>query len=140
MPGIRLHPNYHGYKLDDRDLRGCCLPLIVTWSSNSCWLMEDERMMHPLLRVERWKPRRSSRWSSRYQATVAASERVRKLRGQPLRELVEAGEVFVEISTLEGVGGVSNILTQVPTNRVPLWFALTLFYFESALFKLRESP
>ena len=53
MPGIRLHPGYHGYGLDHPGLakllrmaagRGLLVQLVS--------VMEDRRMMHPLLQVE----------------------------------------------------------------------------------------
>jgi len=63
-----------------------------------------------------------------------------KLRGKPLNDLIAAGEVYVEISMVEGVGGVGNLLTQVPLNRVLFGSHAPLFYFESSLLKLKESP
>ncbi len=142
MPGIRLHPNYHGYKLDDPDFarllrlaaeRGLTVQLAL--------LMEDERMMHSLLRVE-------SVDTAPLAKLVHGTPGLRlvllnalgKIRGQPLLELLRAGEVYVEISMLEGVGGIANLLAQVPADRVLFGSYAPLFYFESSLLKLKESP
>lgn len=142
MPGIRLHPNYHGYKLNEPDF-GRLLRLaterrlLVQLSI----VMEDERMMHPLLRVE---PVDSAPLAELIKQTpglrLVLLNALRTLRGQPLVDLIAAGEVYVEISMLEGVGGIANLLTQLPAARVIFGSHAPLFYFESALLKLKESP
>jgi len=142
MPGIRLHPNYHGYKLDDPDFARLLLlaserHLIVQLAL----AMEDERMMHPLLRVEPVDP---SPLPDLVQHTpglrLVLLNALGKLRDQTLQNLMMTGEVSVEISMLEGVGGVANLLSQVPPERVLFGSHTPLFYFESALLKLKESP
>ena len=141
MPGIRLHPNYHGYKLDDPDfVRLLRLSaerhLIVELALE----MEDERMMHPLLRVE---PVDTTPLAALVKQTpnlrLVLLNALGTLRGQALHDLIAAGEVYVEISMLEGVGGVANLLAQVPANRVLFGSHAPLFYFEAATLKLKES-
>ncbi len=142
MPGIRLHPNYHGYTLGDPDFaqllrlaaeRGLVVQLAL--------IMEDERTMHPLLRVD---PTSVTGLPGLLKQTpglrlvLLNSQRV--LRAQALADLMAAGEVYVEIAMLEGVGGVGSLLAQVPLNRVLFGSYAPVFYFESALLKLQESP
>jgi predicted TIM-barrel fold metal-dependent hydrolase len=142
MPGIRLHPNYHGYTLGDPDFakllrlaaeRGLIVQLVL--------IMEDERTMHPLLRVE---PTSVAPLPGLLKQTpglrIVLLNSQRFLRGQALSDLIAAGEVHVEMAMLEGVGGVANLLGQVPVNRVLFGSFAPLFYFESALLKLQESP
>lgn len=142
MPGIRLHPNYHGYSLSDPGLsallrlataRGLFIQLAA--------LMEDERMMHPLMRVPavdlaplphlvREIPR----------LRLILLNALGGIRPDALRPIVEAAEVYFEISMLEGIGGVARILQDLPVNRILFGSHSPLFYFESATLKLRESP
>jgi hypothetical protein len=108
MPGIRLHPNYHGYKLDDpefaRLLRLAAERRLIV---QLALIMEDERMMHPLLRVG---PVDTTPLADLVKQTpgvrLVLLNALGKLRAQPLLDLIAAGEVHVEISMLEGVGGV----------------------------------
>ncbi len=142
MPGIRLHPNYHGYTLDNPvfarllDLaseHGLIVQLAL--------VMEDERMMQPLLRVP---PVNTAPLAGLVRAhprlRLVLLNALRVLRGQPLRDLAGAGHVSVEISMLEGVGGVGQLLQQLPADRVLFGSHAPLFYFQSAALKLRESP
>ena len=142
MRGLRLYPNYHGYKLDDpvfAKLLGLAAGkrLIVELAM----IMEDERMMHPLLRVPPTDP-----------APLAAVVRktpglrlvivngLRTLRDKALVELVNAGDVSVEIGMLDALNGVGDLLAALPAGRVLFGSHAPLFYFESASLKLKESP
>jgi hypothetical protein len=142
MPGIRLHPNYHGYTLEDpafvRLLRLAARRRMIV---QLALVMEDERMMHPLLRVE---PVNTAPLPDLVRDTpglrLVLLNAMRTLRAKPLLDLVAVGEVYVEIAMLEGVGGVANLLGQIPAHRVLFGSHAPLFYFESALLKLKESP
>jgi predicted TIM-barrel fold metal-dependent hydrolase len=141
MPGIRLHPNYHGYKLDH--------PVFATLLSRAAdrrlvvqlaVAMEDERMMHPLLQVPTVDTTPLAGVVRRVPSIrLVLLNALRTFRGKPLQDLLETGNVFVEIAMLEGVGGVGTLLDQAPNDRILFGSHAPLFYFESALLKIKES-
>lgn len=141
MRGVRLTPNYHGYPLDDPrfaellDLaagRGLIVQLALK--------MEDERTQHSLLRV----PAVDTAPLAELVAACSNLKLVivnglRTLRPPHIESLVSAGDVSVEISMLEGVGGVASLLKTVPLERILFGTYAPLFVPESAVLKLRES-
>jgi len=140
MAGIRLHPNYHGYDLKDPAFmellrlaaaRGLIVQLALC--------MEDERTQNPLMRVPpvNLTPLADS---------VKAVPKVRlvilncypQLKLDPLQRLAAAGEVYFDFSMIEGAGGVARLVQEVSLQRVLFGSNYPLFYFESALLKVRE--
>jgi predicted TIM-barrel fold metal-dependent hydrolase len=141
MPGIRLHPNYHGYKLDHPNVAqlfeqasraGLMIQIAL--------VMEDERTMHPLSRVE---PVDAAPLAGLVRQTpglrLLLLNSLRTLRAKPLLDLIATGSVHVEISQLEGVGGISSLLAQASARRILFGSHAPLFYFDSAILKLKES-
>ena len=142
MPGIRLHPNYHGYQLDDpifKQVLGLAAErgLIVQMAL----LMEDPRTAPPILKLEPTDYRPLAGLIKETPGLrFVLSNALKVIRKQALSDLVEAGDVSFDIGTLEGIGGVGNLLAQIPLERVLFGSHAPFFYFESALLKLRESP
>ena len=141
MTGIRLHPNYHGYRLDDPkfskllDLAGE-RSLIVQLAV----MMEDERTQNALARVAHVDVAPLvSAVEGRPKARIVLLNWSRGVKGALLSKLAQTGRVFFDIATVEGVGGIANLLKQVPADRVLFGSYAPFFYFESALLKLRES-
>jgi len=140
--GFRLHPNYHGYRLDDP-----CVARILKLAAERrlivqiALVMEDERMMHPLLRVDPADPAPLAELARQTpDLRLVLINALRTVRGESLRSLVAPGNVWVEISMLEGVGGLTSLIEQVPAERILLGSHAPLYYFEAAELKLRESP
>lgn len=141
MPGIRLHPDYHGYPLggplfaEILDLAGE-RDLIVQVALK----MEDERTQHPLLRVPMVDTSPLPELlRTRSDVRVVLLNALKDLRGASLDALAELPNVFVEIAMLEGVGGIERLMTSFPFERVLFGTYAPFFYPESALGKLRES-
>jgi uncharacterized protein len=141
MRGIRLHPNYHGYKLDNPVFarllaRSAERGLIVQLALS----MEDERMQHPLMQV----PHVDTAPLAEIVKGIGPLRLVvvnafRALRGEQIDRLAAAGQVYFEIAMLEGVGGVGKLVQQVTAERVLFGSYAPYFIFESAALKMRES-
>jgi len=141
MPGIRLHPNYHGYGLKDpvfaELLRLAANRRLIIQIAVS---MEDERTQHQLMRVPPVD-------LSPLPALLKGEPRARfiVLNADPLRDmeqfegLLSADAVCFDISMVEGVGGVARLARKVSAQRVLFGSHYPLFYFESALLKIREA-
>lgn len=141
MPGIRLHPNYHGYSLTDAVFagllrsaaaRGLIVQLVLS--------MEDIRTQHPLMRVPAVDV-------SALPQIVKSAPPVRlvllnwtsPLRGQRLQRLVEAGEIYFDIATVEGIEGIARLTENLPLERLLFGSNFPLFHFAAARLKMRES-
>lgn len=141
MPGIRLHPNYHSYGLDDpvfaevltlAERRGLIVQLVVR--------MEDTRTQHPLLQVPDVDVAPLAELvKARPRLRLVVMNGMRSVRGALLTNLMEAGQVYLEIATLEGVAGVGKLLQSMPVERLLFGSHMPLFHLESAVLKLRES-
>jgi predicted TIM-barrel fold metal-dependent hydrolase len=141
MRGIRLHPNYHGYKLDDPIFakllalaaeRGLIVQLALS--------LEDERMQHPLMQVPHVDSAPLADLIKRLSGLrLVVLNAFRALRGEQVDRLASAGEVYFEIAMLEGVGGMQRLVQQVSAERVLFGSYAPFFVFESALLKMRES-
>lgn len=141
MKGIRLHPAYHGYTLDDPRFlpllqqaaeRGLVVQLAVT--------MEDERMMHPLMRVEHVDVAPLAGLVNDIpNLRIVLLNAFRAVRGKALAELAATGRVWFDIAWLEGIEGIRAISSQIPMEKLVFGSYAPMFYFESSVLKLKES-
>lgn len=141
MPGIRLHPNYHGYPLDNpafaRLLAAAAHRDLVVQLALS---MEDERTQHPLGRVPHVDPRPLEGLVRQLpRLRLVLTNAFRALRPEQVARLTGAGQVYVEIAMLEGAEGVARLLDVVAPGRVLFGSFFPLFYYEAAVLKLQEA-
>lgn len=141
MPGIRLHPNYHGYALKDpvfTDLLHAAagyrliVQLVVS--------MEDIRTQHPLMRVPPVDVSVLPQLlKSEPNVRVMLLNWAQAIRGQQLQALANSAAVYFDISTVEGIEGIARVVERVSLPCVLFGSNFPLFYFEGALLKIQES-
>lgn len=143
MPGIRLYPGYHGYPLDSSEfhelLRLAAERKLIVQVAVS---MEDPRTQHPLIAVKPVDLRPLA--AAINQAPAAKVVLLNAFHGNqptspPLADALAAGDVYVEIATLEGLGGVERLLKSAPLPRVLFGSHAPFFHASAAALKLRES-
>ncbi len=140
MRVIRLHPNYHGYALDDP----AAVDLLRSAAEHDLLvqipvIMEEERTMHPQVTVPPVDTAPLGGLVGEIPGLrVQLLNAFRTLRGLALASLAGRGIRF-DIAMLEGMEGLSNLLRQIPAEQVCFGSYAPVFYYESNLLKLRES-
>src|SRR5205823_7766446 len=141
MPGIRLHPNYHGYALTDpvfAELLHLAAGhrLIVQMVLS----MEDLRTQHPLMRVPPVDISALPQLVTREPGVrIVLLNWAPALGGARLQPLAEAGAVFFDIATVEGIEGLARLVERLSPDRVLFGSNSPLFYLEAAHLKMQES-
>jgi predicted TIM-barrel fold metal-dependent hydrolase len=138
MPGIRLHPNYHGYSLADAEFsdvlrRAAGAGMIVQLAVQ----MEDERTQHPLMRVP---PVNLGPLADIVRTMPSLRLVILNLGSvQGRKQIAAAGQVFFDFAMVEHVVGVTDLAAEVSRDRVVFGSHFPLYYVESAAMKVREA-
>jgi hypothetical protein len=138
MRGVRLYPNYHVYELKDREFaevvgaaagRRMIVQLVVA--------IEDERTQHPLVRVP---PVNLAPLPDLVKSTAGLRLAILNYNPPALsKQLAAAGQVYFDFSMLEGLGALRRLMDDVSPRRVLFGSHFPLFYFESAVLKVKEA-
>jgi predicted TIM-barrel fold metal-dependent hydrolase len=141
MRGIRVHPNYHGYKLDHPDfarlLAMCDERRLILQIAVS---VEDERTQHPLMQVKDVDCHPlPALLTAHPNLRVVILNTLRATGGKNLGVLSKCHNVYFEIATQEAVSGVETLAEKISVERVLFGSHAPFFYFESAVLKLKES-
>ena len=141
MPGIRLHPDFHGYGLDDpgfaRLLKAAAERRRIV---QIAMRMEDERTQHPRVRVPNTDPAPLLEVLPKTPgAKVVLLNAHRGLALGMLGRLAAAGVAGFDLATLERMGGLDDFSKGAGPDRVLFGSFFPYFTWESAALKLRES-
>lgn len=141
MPGVRLHPGYHRYTLEDpvfgellagAAARGLIVQL-VPW-------IEDERHQHPLMPIATTDlGPLAERVAAVPELRLVLANGFRAPRGKALSDLAKMERVYFDFGKLDVLDGLGQFLKVVPAEQVVFGSHSPMFYFESALLKFRES-
>lgn len=134
---IRLHPNYHGYTLEDaRFLKLLEAATEAKFLVQLVVQLEDQRTQHPLMQV---KPVDLKPLPALLKKVPAARVMVLNANRAMSMTALQDCPVWLDFAMLEGVGGIENLLKDWPLEKLVFGSHAPLFYWESAKLKLQES-
>lgn len=139
MPGIRLHPNYHGYTLND----DCFRDLLEAVAPSACLIqiaaaMEDTRTQHPMLRVSDVDLSPLAE-AVRKTAGVRVQTLNCRLRTPVLERLADTPGVYFDTARVDSTDGVPKLVASVPPGRVLFGTHAPFLIPEAALIRVHES-
>lgn len=141
MTGIRLHPNYHDYTLDDEQFREFLaeakrreLPVQIAVR------MEDGRTQHPKVMVSDVNVEPLVDGLADFKGLRVQLINALRSVNNPilLKRLADRG-VHFEIAMLEGAAALEQLGEKLPAKQIEFGSYAPFFYLESALLKLVES-
>jgi predicted TIM-barrel fold metal-dependent hydrolase len=139
MLGVRLHPNYHGYSLEDPAFTqivervaaaGRLLQVAVS--------MEDIRTQHPLLLVTDVDVTPLP-GLLRERPGVRVQLLNHRLRGAILEQLGKTNGIYFDTARVDGTDGVRSLIDSVPIERVLFGSHSPFLIPEAALIRVHES-
>lgn len=140
MPGIRLHPIYHGYKLDDPLFARLFAAaterkLIVQIAVR----MEDPRTQHPLVQAADVDCSPLVELMPKHpRAKVVLLNALSHIH-QDLADKLAAAGAYFDVACLEGVAGIERTLKTLPLAKLLFGSYAPYYVWESAKLKLMES-
>lgn len=141
MRVIRLHPNYHDYRLADPSFSelldlATAARLIVQISVR----IEDPRTQHPRLRVPDVDVEPLAELAIQYgDLPIVLTNALQVVRGPEMARLAACPNIFIETATQEGVGGLEKLIREFPFERVLFGSHFPFFLLQSSILKLQES-
>ncbi|WP_152050979.1 amidohydrolase family protein [Tautonia marina] len=140
MPGIRLHPDLHGYALSDPVVA----ELLAAAATRSLVVqiavqMEDPRTKHPRLELTLVDLDPVIDLAAKLPQLRLMLLNAGRILGLNPKRVLGSGSISIEIASMEGVGAIDRLIENLGSDRIHFGTHAPLFVPESAVLKLRES-
>jgi predicted TIM-barrel fold metal-dependent hydrolase len=138
--GVRLYPSYHGYEPGGPELGELLAALAeARMFAQVVARVEDERLHHPLMRVEPFDLKPLVDLAARFSGCPIIILNANNAQLAALGPGPWPGNLYTDIAHIEGLGGVGKLAQAIGAAHVLLGSQAPLLYMESAVLKLQEA-